>query len=115
MREILDGKVWPRDVHDFVGGPMEILDEQMADASDSDRADAVRQLIGLFGDDDLLIRTFAVLSSRHIVRNLGPEALRDAARAHATTLGVKGSPIWQHRCATLGDEITFLLDTETWR
>ena len=113
VREILDGKVWPRDVHDFVGGPMEILDEQMEDASDADRTDAIRQLAELFADDDILIRTYAVLSSRHIIRVLGPEALREAALQHASSLDAKGAPVWQHRCATLGEEISQLLDLES--
>ena len=115
VREILDGKVWPRDVHDFVGGPMEILDEQMEDASDADRADAVQQLTGLFADDDILIRTYAVLSSRHVIRILGPDALREAVAAHASTLEVKGAPVWQHRCATLDEEIRQLLNKEVGR
>jgi hypothetical protein len=115
VREILDGKVWPRDVHDFVGGPMEILDEQMQDATDADRLDAVDQLIRLFADDDLLIRTYAVLSSRHVARILGPDALRRAADSHWATLNVKGSPVWQHRCATLSGEISELIELEAWR
>lgn len=115
VREILEGKVWPRDVHSFGGGPMEILDEQMEDASDADRLDAVRQLIALFADDDLLIRTYAVLSSRHVARILGPASLREAADSHVASLGVKGSPVWQHRRETLASEIDELLETETWR
>ena len=110
VREILDGKVWPRDVHDFVGGPMEILDEQMADADDKDRLDAAHQIISLFGDDNLLIRTFAVLSSRHVVRLLGSDALRRAADGYRATLDVKGSPVWQHRCETLMGEIDHVID-----
>ena len=115
VREILEGKVWPRDVHSFGGGPMEILDEQMEDASDADRLDAVRQLIALFADDDLLIRTYAVLSSRHVARILGPASLREAADSHVVSLSVKGSPVWQHRRETLASEIDELLETETWR
>lgn len=91
---------------------MEILDEQMQDAADADRLDAVEQLIRLFADDDLLIRTYAVLSCRHVLRLLGPDALRRAADSHRGTLDVKGSPVWQHRCATLLGEIDQLIDLE---
>ena len=67
VRRVLDGLVWPRDPHDFVGDEMDILDEQVADLNDDECRDAARQLLALCADPDRVTRMLALgaLSSVH--------------------------------------------------
>ncbi len=109
VRLILDGKVWPRDPHDFVGCVVDILDEQLADADAATRLDAARQLLGLLGEPNLVIRSFAVLALRRAMNILGEASVREAVAAYRGSLDTAPAPIWQLSQPTLLAEAEFRL------
>ena len=104
VRAVLDGKVWPQDVHDFVGDHVDILDEQLALTDDAGRVAVARQLMELLSDPDLLIRTYAVLALGRACRIVGVDLMRTAVDEAYDALNVPGVPLWQVRGATLWDE-----------
>ena len=109
VRRILDGQVWPRDPHDFVGDVVDILDEQLADADVAERQDAARQLLALLRDDDLRIRGFAVLAVRRAMAILDETTVRREVSASAQWLEVAPPPMWQITHATLAAEADYRL------
>ena len=109
VRAILDGQVWPQNVHDFGGDNVDILDEQLALVDDDAQTDAAQQLLALLADPDILIRSYAVLSLRRAKDILGEEAVRNAMNAHQTHLTVPGAPMWQVHHDSLWDEAQYRL------
>ena len=88
VRAILDGQMWPRDVHDFVGDVVDILDEQLEPLDNDDRGDVAHQLLDLLGDDDLILRTWAVLSLRRATEILGINEVQATITDHQQQLDV---------------------------
>lgn len=109
VRSVLDGKVWPRDVHDFLGDVVDILDEQLEPLDQSERIDAATQLLVLLGDDDLIIRSWAVLSLRRAVEILGIGHAQAAVNAHAEDLDVISPEMWRIQHPTLLEEANYRL------
>ena len=109
VRAILDGQVWPQNVHDFGGDNVDILDEQLALLNDDERADAAQQVLALLADPDILIRSYAVLSLRRAKNIVGEDAVRDALAEHHAHLAVPGAPMWQVHHDTLWDEAQYRL------
>ena len=83
---VLDSKVWPQDVHDFVGDVVDILDEQLELADVDERQQAARDLLDLLAEPDLVIRTWAVVGIRRALRILGDDPVKDALERHAVHL-----------------------------
>ncbi|MEI7991576.1 MAG: hypothetical protein WCH93_03995 [Actinomycetota bacterium] len=110
VRAVLDGKVWPQDVHDFVGDVVDILDEQFAQAGPAERDAAARDLLDLLADDDLVIRTWAVVGIRRALRVLGDDAVFGALDTHRDALSVAGVSLWQVSQPTLLAEARYRLD-----
>lgn len=110
VRAVLAGNVWPQDVHDFVGDVVDILDEQLELVSPDERAVAAVDLLGLLGDDDLVIRTWAVIGIRRALRVLGNDVVHAAIARHEPMLDVPGAPIWQVSQPTLLAEARYRLD-----
>ena len=106
VRRVLAGEVWPRDVHDFVGDHLDILDEQLAMLDATQRADAAHQLLALLSDSDLSVRTYAVLGLGRACAVLGVAEVRAAVALAQPALDVVGAPMWQVRAATLWLEAT---------
>ena len=109
VRAILDGQVWPRDVHDFLGDVVDILDEQLEPLDQPDRVDAAQQLLSLLGEDDLIIRTWAVLSLGRAVSILGIEPVRAAITANNDFLDVAPPEMWRVQHPTLREEANYRL------
>ena len=110
VRAVLDSKVWPQDVHDFVGDVVDILDEQLALADPGDQEQAARDLLALFADDDLVIRTWAVVGVRRAMRILGDVAVLEALEEFRGKLDVPGAPMWQVSQSTLLAEARYRID-----
>ena len=110
VRAVLDGKVWPQDVHDFVGDVVDILDEQLELADPPERVQAARDLLELLAEPDLVIRTWAVVGIRRALRILGDDPVEDALERHAAHLTVPGAPMWQVSQETLLAEARYRLD-----
>lgn len=107
VRAVLDGQVWPRDVHDFVGDVVDILDEQLEPLNAEDRVEAAHQLLDLLGDDDLILRTWAVLSLRRATEILGIDEVQAAITGHQEQLDVTPPEIWRVQNPTLLEEALF--------
>jgi hypothetical protein len=110
VRAVLDGKVWPQDAHDFVGDVVDILDEQFAQAGPAECDAAARDLLDLLADDDLVIRTWAVVGIRRALRVLGDDAVLGALDTHRDVLSVAGVSLWQVSQPTLLAEARYRLD-----
>ncbi len=113
VRSVLDGKVWPKDPHDFVGDEIDILREQLALIDDEAGADAANQILHLLGDHDIAIRARAVLALEVMRPWLDDATIRLALHTHRSALGVTPPPMWQIRAATLWDEAHHRLDVPT--
>ncbi len=109
VRSILDCKVWPQDVHDFVGDVVDILDEQLEPLDQIERRDAANQVLSLLGDDDLVIRSWAVLSLRRVVDILGIDQARDAVDSRSRYLTVAPPDMWRIQYPTLLEEANYRL------
>lgn len=107
VRAILDGQVWPQDVHDFVGDVGDILDEQLEPLDNDDRIDAAHQLLDLLGDDDLVLRTWAVLSLRRATEILGIDEVQAAITGHREHLDITPPDMWRVQHPTLLEEAQF--------
>jgi hypothetical protein len=110
VRAVLDSKVWPQDVHDFVGDVVDILDEQLELADPVEQEQAARDLLSLFADDDLVIRTWAVIGIRRSLHILGDVEVLEALEHHRSTLDQPGAPLWQVNQATLLAEARYRID-----
>ena len=97
-------------VHDFVGDVVDILDEQLAEAGPAEREAAARDLLDLLADDDLVIRTWAVVGIRRALRVLGDDAVLGALDTHRDVLSVAGVSLWQVSQPTLLAEARYRLD-----
>jgi hypothetical protein len=112
VRNILDGQVWPRNVHDFGGDVTDILMEQLEGGDSATIADAAQQLFELFRDDELLIRSYAVLAIGSIRKVVQTELIRQAVEQAELFLKVAPVPIWQISHASLWEEALYRLSTE---
>jgi len=112
VRNILDGQVWPRNVHDFGGDVTDILMEQLEGCGSATIADAAQQLFELFRDDELLIRSYAVLAIGSIRKVVQTELIRQAVEQAELFLKVAPVPIWQISHASLWEEALYRLSTE---
>lgn len=110
VRAVLDSKVWPQDVHDFVGDVVDILDEQLALADPVEQEQAARDLLALLADDDLVIRTWAAIGVRRALRILGDVEVLEALERFRASLDVAGAPMWQVSQPTLLAEARYRID-----
>jgi len=109
VRNILDGQVWPRNVHDFGGDLTDILMEQLEGCDPATIADAMHQLFLLFADEDLIIRSYAVLAISNIKKLVDESMVHSALEHSVASLKVAPAPIWQISHGTLWDEAIFRL------
>ncbi len=109
VRNILDGQVWPKNVHDFGGDVTDILMEQLEGCDPATIADAMQQLFLLFADEDLIIRSYAVLAISNVKKLVDESLIHSALELSASSLKVAPAPIWQISHSTLWDEAIFRL------
>jgi hypothetical protein len=101
--------VWPRNVHDFGGDVTDILMEQLEGCDSATNDDAMQQLFRLFEDENLLIRSYAVLAISNIKKLIAESLIHRAIEFSAPALKVAPAPIWQISHSSLWDEAIFRL------
>lgn len=110
VRNILDGQVWPKNVHDFGGDVTDILMEQLEGCAPDVIDNAAAQVFTLFCDDNLLIRSFAVLAIGNLRQLVDCQHIEQALQLAKSCLSVAPAPIWQISHATLWEEAFYRLN-----
>lgn len=87
-RDVFEGKVWPKDPHEFHGDENDILEEQLEGLTREQLVLTANAVLALLADPDIVIRSRAVIACRWLTDVVEPGEIIAAAGAHRDDLEV---------------------------